>query len=33
MTYTTKQAKGMREQLGKKGGKPKTMCGKYASKK
>jgi len=33
MAYGTKSAKGMKEQLGKKGGKSKTMCGKYASKK
>jgi len=33
VTYGTKTAKGEREQLGKKGGKKGTMCGKYASKK
>ena len=33
MNYTTSKSKGMKEQLGKKGGKSKTMCGKYASKK
>jgi hypothetical protein len=33
MAYGTKSAKGMKEQLGKKGGKKGTMCGKYASSK
>jgi hypothetical protein len=33
VTYGTKTAKGEREQLGKKGGKKGTMCGKYASSK
>jgi hypothetical protein len=33
MTYTTGKAKGMREELGKKGGKTGTVCGKYASRK
>tara|TARA_E500000318_G_scaffold108657_2_gene119950 strand:+ start:311 stop:514 length:204 start_codon:yes stop_codon:yes gene_type:complete len=31
--YGTKKAKGMKEQLGKKGGKKGTACGKYASRK
>lgn len=31
--YSTKSAKGMKEQLGKKGGKKGTACGKYASRK
>jgi len=31
--YGTKTAKGMKEQLGKKGGKKGTACGKYASRK
>ena len=33
MAYGTKSAKGMKEQLGKKGSKKGTMCGKYASSK
>ena len=33
MAYGTKSAKDMKEQLGKKGGKKGTMCGKYASSK
>ena len=33
MTYGTSKAKGMKEDMGKKGGKSKTMCGKYASEK
>jgi hypothetical protein len=33
MAYGTKSAKGKKEQLGKKGGKKGTMCGKYASSK
>jgi hypothetical protein len=33
MAYGTKSAKGMKEKLGKKGGKKGTMCGKYASSK
>jgi len=33
MAYNTSKAKGMKEQLGKKGGKKGTACGKYASRK
>jgi len=33
MAYGTKSAKGMKEQIGKKGGKKGTACGKYASRK
>ena len=33
MAYSTLKAKGIKEQLGKKGGKKGTMCGKYASRK
>jgi len=33
MAYNTSKAKGMKEQLGNKGGKKGTACGKYASRK
>jgi|TARA_R100000353_G_scaffold47581_3_gene37881 hypothetical protein len=33
MTYGTGKAKGLKEDMGKKGKGSKTSCGKYASKK